>query len=251
MLFKSSQLSYLFKKKKFSFFFNRSVSDIGTIAPGQVFDCQLKKRPLLQFNCNKVTQNNCHNCSNLQIKKVRANLATTPVKVTTKCFVQLWPSFTAEWNEKSQITSCPERTLQLPSSRCFLWVDCHFFFTRCSHFLLALPKTTFGSVLRPQTTAGPPGVGFRSVSTLAVMRRSEIITLFWVWRKTKLPKVTHGHHLAHFHSFFFCAVRPIILNTWRFRLGRGLLGSEKVSGHQPTKNLRWVMSVCFSLKLSS
>lgn len=34
--------------------------------------------------------------------------------------------------------------------------------------------------------------------------------------------------------FSDCAVRPIILNTWRFRLGRGLLGSEKVSVRPPT-----------------
>lgn len=153
MLLKSSQLSYLFKKKKIPLLFNHFFSDIGTIAPGPSFWLAIKEtEPLLQFNCNKVTQNNCHNCSNAQIKKFAPTWPWPPSKSRRKRFVQLWPSFTAEWNEKSQITSCPERTLQLPSSRWFL-------FSSQERFALSSCATKNHFRKCPQT-AGPPGSRF-------------------------------------------------------------------------------------------
>lgn len=183
------------------------------MAPGPSFWLPIKEtEPLPQFNCNKVTQNNCHNCSNAQIKKFAPTWQRPPSKSRRKRFVQLWPSFTAEWNEKSQITSCPERTLQLPSSRCFLRVYCHLF-----SVLTREVRTFFLRYQNPLSeVSSDRGTTRESISVLfrrCPLWRSEIITLFWVRRKTKLPKVTHGHHLAHFHSFFFLSV-PLDPSFW-------------------------------------
>lgn len=151
----------------------------------------------------------------------------TPVKVTTKTFRAI-VTFLHSWMKRkvsNYFLSWKNTSITLiPMVSFFLTREVRTFFLRYQKPLSEVSSDR-------ETTRESISVLFRRWP----LWRSEIITLFWVRRETKLPKVTHGHHLAHFHSFFSdCAVRPIILNTWRFRLGRGLLSSEKVSVRPPT-----------------
>lgn len=171
----------------------------------------------------------------------------TPVKVTTKTFRAI-VTFFHSWMKRKV-------------SNYFLsWKNTSItLIPMVSFFLTREVRTFFLRYQKPlsEATSSDRGTTRESISVLfrrCPLWRSEIITLFWVRRKTKLPKVTHGHHLAHFHRFFFLTV-PLDPSFWTL----GASGLAEVywaqkrcrCGHQPTKNLRWVMSVCFSLKLSS